>query len=439
MAKFLFTVMPGSGHINPTLPIATELKKRGHDVGYATGADFQNIITSEGLRFFSVGPAGLKSAIKETSKIGNITNNYLKNTGLLADYYFLKLILEMNVMSIDSMRSVVKQFRPDVIVCDFFTHAGAQIAEVFNLPWATTCTVPGLIPGGADVPPHTPWGLPSSNNAFFKGMYHVARFFQERFFRLFDRSFNNIRSTLGLAPIKGGVIYNSISPYLILSPTCEGFEYKRSDWPPQMYLTGPAPWGKEIDEVNSFDWINSMPSNKPIIYVTLGTVQSLIHLDFYKIVIDAFKSEPYQVIMSIGQALSMSEFDYIPENFRLEQYIPHSKILPKVTAVIHHGGQGIVQDSIFHGLPSLVIPIANDQYEMARRCLTAGVSVRIPYPKINPERLRTAIRKVLNDTAIQKNTKKLQAIFRNTNSGVTGATLIEKLAETKAPVYRAEN
>ncbi|MGR3178352.1 MAG: glycosyltransferase, partial [Candidatus Anammoxibacter sp.] len=373
-----------------------------------------------------------------TSKIDDIFKKMLNNTGLRADYYFLKLLLEVNVMSIDSTRSVVKQFRPDVIVCDFFTHAGAQMAEVFKIPWATTCTVPGLIPGGANVPPHTPWGLPLSNNTFVKSMYHVVRFFQGCFFRLFDRGFNSIRSTLGLAPIKGCVIYNSISPYLILSPTCEGFEYKRSDWPPQMYLTGPAPWGKEIDQVNSFDWINSLPSNKPIIYVTLGTVQSLAHLDFYKSVIDAFKSEPYQVIMSIGQALSMSEFDYIPDNFRLEPYIPHSKILPKATAVIHHGGQGIVQDSVFHGLPSLVVPISNDQYEMARRCLVAGVSVRIPYPKINPKRLRIAMRKVLNDTEILENTKKLQAIFRNTNSGATGATLIEKLAETKAPVYRAE-
>ncbi|MGR3219522.1 MAG: glycosyltransferase [Candidatus Anammoxibacter sp.] len=436
MAKFLFTVMPGSGHINPTLPIATELLRRGHDVGYATGTDFRDIITSEGLRFFSVGPAGLKSAINETSKIGDITKSYLKNTGLRADYYFLKLLVEINAMSIDSMRSAVNQFMPDVIICDFFTHAGAQIAEVYKLPWATFCTVPGLIPGGANVPPHTPWGLPLSSNMFVKGMYHIVRFFQERFFRLFDRSLNNIRTTLGLSPIKGGVIYNSISPYLILSPTCEGFEYKRTDWPSQMYLTGPAPWGKEIDRVNNFDWIDSLPSNQPLIYVTLGTVQSLIHIDFYKIVIDAFKSEPYQVIMSIGQGLNMSDFDCIPDNFRLEPYIPHAKILPKVTAVIHHGGQGIVQDSIFHGLPSLVVPISNDQYEMAQRCLGAGVSVRIPYPRINPKRLRTAIRKVLNDTGIAKSTKKLQTVFRNTNSGATGATLIEKLAETKAPVYR---
>jgi len=110
--------------------------------------------------------------------------------------------------------------------------------------------------------------------------------------------------------------------------------------------------------------------------------------------------------------------------------------LPRCAAVIHHGGQGIAQDCIYHGLPSLVVPISQDLYEIATRCVSAGVSLKIHYPRLTPQRLRDALRKVLTDQSIRAATNSLQARFRATNAGATGATLLEQLARTKQPVYR---
>ena len=179
-----------------------------------------------------------------------------------------------------------------------------------------------------------------------------------------------------------------------------------------------------------------MPQDKPLIYVTLGTVQTFRSLEFFNTVIDALKDEPFRVVMSVGHAVDMSEFDNVPGNFRIERFVPHNKILPHAAAVIHHGGLGIAQDSIFHGLPSVVVPISQDLYELARRCTVSGVSVRIPYPRLNSARLRSAVRKILSDSSIINNTKKLQSVFLNTDAGSTGADLLEKLAKTKQPVYR---
>ena len=143
--------------------------------------------------------------------------------------------------------------------------------------------------------------------------------------------------------------------------------------------------------------------------------------------------------MSVGPSVDMKEFKNLPGNFRVERFVPHDRMLPRATAIIHHGGQNIAQDCIYHGLPSVVVPISQDLFEVARRCASAGVSVQIPYKKLNAGRLQTAVRKVLHDSSIRENVDRLQKVFRKTDAGKTGATLLETLAHTKAPVYRTAN
>ncbi len=430
MARYLFTVLPALGHINPTLPIAVELQKRGHEVGYAVGLDFKDAIESAGLRFFAAGPPGLKTYVSPAAQ------KMLNTTGLISHSYFFELLAENNEQTITDLRAIVEQYQPDVIVTDSITHAGAQAAEIYNIPWATNHAVPGLIPT-KDGPPFTTWGLPPSDSLPAKIVYSVIRFGQTVFFRLFDPRFNRIRAAQGLPKVKTCCIDSCLSPYLMLVPTCEGFEYTRSDWPPQSHLIGPAPWGKSSNNGDAFAWIDELPEDKPLIYITLGTIQVFRTLEFFNIAMQALQDEPCRVIMSVGPAVDMNEFKNIPDNFHLERFVPHAKILPRADAVIHHGGQNIAQDCIYHGLPSVVVPISQDLFEVARRCSAAGVSVRIPYQKLTSEKLRNAVRTALNDSSISENTQKLQRVFRDTNAGHTGATLLEQLASTKAPVYRA--
>ncbi len=429
MASFLFTIIPALGHINPTMPVAAELKKRGHTIGYATGADFENAATSENFSFFPIGPANLAKA---TSKAAMKTFKY---TGMRSHINFYKLLAEVNLETIGPMLNIVKDFKPDVIVADSLTFTGGQMAEVYKLPWATYCSVPGLI-NTKDAPPFTSWGLPPAKNAFTKSFYSMLRIVHKNYFKSFDGMFNYNRSTLLLNPVKCCAIESCLSPYMILSPTCEGFEYKRYDWPEQMRLIGPAPWGKSFDGDNTFDWIDALPDNKPVIYVTLGTLQTFRRLNFFNVVMDALKDQPYNVVMSVGKEADLSVFKNVPSNFRIERFVPHSKILLRATAVVHHGGQGIAQDCIYHGLPSVVIPISQDLYEVARRCSVAGVSERIPYPKLRAKRLRVAVQKVLTDETILQCAKNLQSVYLKTNAAVTGADLLEKLAATGRPVLR---
>jgi UDP:flavonoid glycosyltransferase YjiC (YdhE family) len=48
VSRFLFLPMPGLGHVNPTLAVATELMARGHQVTYLLPDQFRDTVAATG-------------------------------------------------------------------------------------------------------------------------------------------------------------------------------------------------------------------------------------------------------------------------------------------------------------------------------------------------------------------------------------------------------
>ena len=51
MAKILFFNVPAYGHVNPTLPVVTELVRRGHQLVYYDADTFERTIQATGAEF----------------------------------------------------------------------------------------------------------------------------------------------------------------------------------------------------------------------------------------------------------------------------------------------------------------------------------------------------------------------------------------------------
>lgn len=47
--------LPAAGHVNPTLPVVSELVRRGHRVTYATSEKYAKAVESAGATFFPSG------------------------------------------------------------------------------------------------------------------------------------------------------------------------------------------------------------------------------------------------------------------------------------------------------------------------------------------------------------------------------------------------
>jgi UDP:flavonoid glycosyltransferase YjiC (YdhE family) len=60
-------------------------------------------------------------------------------------------------------------------------------------------------------------------------------------------------------------------------------------------------------------------------------------------------------------------------------YLPYSAVFPRAAAVVHSGGIGTLAQALASGKPQLIVPVAFDQPDNARRTVALGVARDIPF------------------------------------------------------------
>ena len=81
--------------------------------------------------------------------------------------------------------------------------------------------------------------------------------------------------------------------------------------------------------------------------------------------------------------LRLGDDEKLPENVFIVGRCPHDWLLPRVAAVIHHGGAGTVGAGLRLGLPTMCCPFFGDQHFYAHACAAIGAGP----PPIDFERL----------------------------------------------------
>ncbi len=328
MARFLFVVIPAAGHVHPTIPLAQELVRRGHTVGYCTGPTFASTVEPEVDAFFPVGPpVGSTEIRRQWPELGT-------RRGLARTHYLIREIMfpAAEVMARETL-AVLPRFAPDVLISDISTYAGPLVAELSQLPWATVSVVPGLLPT-RDLPPYGT-GLPYPPPFPLRLAAPVMRAVGRAIFRRHDRQFNAIYDTFGLPPRHDAFLTATTSPYLYLGLVPPEFEYPRRDWPPQAHLIGPSVWDRPRDYTPP-RWLAELPGDRPLVYATIGTAQSVFRADFFAKLVEAFRGMDVTAVVTTGS--EHEDLPHPPPNVHLATYIPNSLLLPKATVALNHGG-----------------------------------------------------------------------------------------------------
>jgi MGT family glycosyltransferase len=175
----------------------------------------------------------------------------------------------------------------------------------------------------------------------------------------------------------------------------------------------------------------------PTVYATLGTFDNE-RTDILAAILEGLREEPINLVLTIGRNRDPLEFGEQPPNVRVERYIPHDLLLPHCDMVLCHGGSGTIMDALSLGLPLLILPIAADQPENARRCMQLGVA-RV----VEPDRptdtglahaIRDATREVLSDPRYQQAAQRLREEIDALPGLEYPVALLEKLAAERAPL-----
>jgi MGT family glycosyltransferase len=134
----------------------------------------------------------------------------------------------------------------------------------------------------------------------------------------------------------------------------------------------------------------------PLVYLSLGSLASG-DVELMRGLIGALADSRYRVVVSKGPQHEELE---LAGNMVGEEFLPQTSILPHVDAVITHGGNNTVTESLYFGKPLVLLPVFWDQYDNAQRMEETGFGIRLDTYGHAPEELATAVERLLADAEL---------------------------------------
>jgi MGT family glycosyltransferase len=182
-------------------------------------------------------------------------------------------------------------------------------------------------------------------------------------------------------------------------------------------------------------WLSELPG-RPTVYVSLGTIFNR-DPSVFAAILAGVGDEPVNVIVTLGHDNDPSVLGPQPEHVHVERYVPQALLLPRCDVVVNQGGTAIL-DILGHGLPILVLPQGANQFHNAEACVSAGVGRALLPGHVDAASVRREVVALLTDPTYRRAARRIQDEQAAMPPPAAGVTLLERLAEERAPLVRQE-
>jgi MGT family glycosyltransferase len=424
MGTFLFTSQPAMGHLNSLLTIARYLRERGHTPVFVCHGpkSMEEAVVKNGSQVVRMRPS--------LTSIGLILLPF--TSGFFETCFALRLFFSGLTHYANAVGAVIDDIKPEAVVSDFGFPAGCLAAETRNIPGVAVYSAglffkgPGIPPPGTGLPIGEAWGETGARYASkFRSMEQKI-----------DRAFTRARHRLRLPPAGTGLLSLLSSPWLTLILTSEAAEAPRAELPATGYFIGPCFSGRESDQTSDFPF-DKFSSDKPKVYVSLGTVFNKKPAAFNRI-INGFADGSCQLIVSAGGAFERLSAQKPPDQVLLFKRVPQTEVLPRVDAVISHGGNNTVNETLAAGKPLLVMPVGGEQGDNASRVVFLGAGLRADLNEATSEEIYGKVKRLIDEPDFKRRSSDIAEALSKTQGPLTAIRLIEHIAKTGAPLPRPE-
>ncbi len=416
----ILIIAPGSrGDVQPYIALGKGLQNAGHTVRLVSHSNFEPLIRSYGLEFWSFGN-DVKEAV-ENSELRELTEkgNFLL---LLA-----KMAKESEREALRFAESGLQAAQGmDVVLGGIGgLFIGTAIAEKLHIPLVQ-----------AHVFPFTPTKdfssvLTPKLPAFLNRLsHHLARQVMWQGFRSADsiarKKVLNIPSAPFFGPYHSKALRNmpilyGFSPSVIPAP---------SDWNSNIHITGY--WF--LDEPD--DWqppaalLDFLQSGPPPIYIGFGSMSARNPEETADLILQALSLTHQRAVLLSGW--SGLRKDNVPDSVFMIDSIPHSWLFPRVSAVVHHGGASTTAAGLRAGVPSIIIPFFGDQFFWGQRIADLGVGTKpIPRKSLTAEKLAVAIQEVMRNQEMRQRAEKLGKQIQAENGIQSAVEVFNQLEKQK--------
>lgn len=392
MAKFVFVVPPLTGHINPTLSMGTALLERGHRVAWITLDQSLGAKLPAGGELLVIRYNQNDQQKKDSEKYLDIITKKIVYGIDSIKFLYEEVLIPLNRHSYEGIASLLDQYQPDLVITDHQMFAGAIAATNKNYPYVTSVTAPAAIKVMDELPKVHQWEVNQI----------VA-----------------LQKEFGIHEA-GSIACSTLATLVFTSKAFFG----EMELPEYYQFIGPVFNRRKTNA--PFNWEAFHANNQPKILVSIGTTFDHEHKkNFFAKVTEAFGNENLHVVVVSDPDL----FESWPANFTVQREVPQLDLLPHLDAVVCHGGHNTVCETLMHGLPMVVIPIAYDQSHVAGRVFRVGAGERLNFNRFKASHLKEAVNKVMQDSSYKMAAEEIKQSFTDAGGTASAAGVLEALSQ----------
>lgn len=361
--RILVSCVGSAGDVHPFLAIGAALARRGHEVEMQASPYFRQRIEAAGLAFLPLGTEDDYRRIVQCADLWSPRRSF----ALMWQHMQPKLMEAHDAL----LRRVVPG--ETVLVGSTLAWQTRLAQETQGLPAATVHLAPLCIFSGS-----APARLPSTPklSGWPVGLVRAVQATVERGFidRVVAPGLDAVRRQLGLAPVRRVLSRWVHAPQRVIAAWPDWFAPAQADWPPQAVTTGfvrwpSAPGATLPDALSRFLADGAAP-----VGFTPGS--AMAHgRDFFQRGLRACEDLGLRAVLitPYGDQLPSP----LPSFAQAVAYAPFDLLMPRLRAMVHHGGIGTGVEAWAAGIPQGLAPFAHDQFDNTDRWVHQGLGLRM--------------------------------------------------------------
>jgi MGT family glycosyltransferase len=415
------------GPTNNCVGIGDVLRRRGHRVVFVVEESFAGTLEAKGFeeRLMRLGPPPevpeapgqfWKDFVRDTAPVFRATTQD-QLEGFIAPTW--QALVDGARYVDERLTEIIGELAPDVVVEDNVCAFPALLSS--GRPWARIMSCNPLELRDPALPPVFS-GLPTGDQAQWAAF--DAEY--ERQVGPLQREFSAWCVERGAPPLPGIDMIHE-SPWLNLALYPDELGYDRRETPAPTWHTLQT-CVRATDEA----WTPPERDGRALLYLSLGSLGSA-DLELMQQLVSLLADTPHRYIVSAGPR--HDEYA-LADNMIGAEFLPQTSVLPHVDAVITHGGNNTVTESMWFGLPMVVLPIFWDQHDNAQRVHERGHGIRLQTYSLTAEALRSALDRALTDATLRARASAAGERLRAHPGTARAAELIERVAVTGEPPTR---
>ncbi|OOC53329.1 MULTISPECIES: macrolide family glycosyltransferase [Nocardiopsis] len=373
MSHILFVNVAEHGHVRPSLPLVTELVRRGHRVSHTSTPGFAGRFTAAGAE-----PVPYTSAVAavDTAEV------FARDEDGAAAHL---LYLEENLALLRGVTDAYGTERPDAVVYgDFPVITGGILTERWGVPAVRSSAA----------------FASDERYSFSRDLVDSAGFDDPL---TMPRFRDRLAELLAAEGVRASTedFWNRVEDFnLVFVP--QSFQVHGEGFDERFSFVGPCTDGRA-----PADGWHPPEGGPPVVLVSLGTTFNR-GPEFFRACARSFEGSPWHVVITLGGLMEPQEVGPLPPNVEVHPWLPHAAVLEHARVCVTHGGTGTLMEAFSRGCPVVCVPHSPDVLPMVRRVDELALGTVLSPEETGAEDIRARVERTARDGRVLERVRALR-------------------------------